>query len=99
MNELLWLTRSKFSKDPRDRIYSLLGLVHGRHNEIFSGSLLAPDYTKSIRYTFAAATKMTILLDRTLEILHLKNHTTDDSLPSWTPNFSIPMAHCFPPLC
>jgi hypothetical protein len=97
--DLLWLTRYKQCADPRDNVYSLLGLfcwVNG--GKIPRELTPAPDYTSSLRSVCIAATKMAIRIGGTLDILHMKNHVQFDFLPSWVPNFSASATQCFPSL-
>ena len=46
--EYLWLLRHKESTDPRDKVYGLLGLLHGHCD-----SILAPDYSLTIAETYS----------------------------------------------
>ncbi|KAE9371825.1 hypothetical protein N431DRAFT_484273 [Stipitochalara longipes BDJ] len=96
--DLLWRTSDKHSTDPRDRIYSLFGVLTPRKGGEKIASELDPDYSRSVRSVYIMVTKMVIRLDRDLEILHMRNHLPSASLPSWTPDFSSRMLTIFPPL-
>ena len=92
--ELISLYRERKCKDPRDKIYSLLGLassgVHAR--------LVDPDYNKSTQEVFEDATVE--LLQRTggLQVLSLIFPVASPGdemkgLPSWAPNWTAEGTH------
>lgn len=86
----LTLARGSDSSDPRDRVYSMLGLLRIDYG-------ITPDYasTTSAGQVFTMATKKIIERHNTLNILtRAFAHTYNPllKLPSWVPDFSSPEA-------
>jgi hypothetical protein len=68
--------------DPRDKIYSLLGIA-----EPYSNATLAVDYTSPWLEVFRTTTKYIIEGSQSLNILCLAASECPE-LPSWAPNFA-----------
>jgi len=89
--EILHFMRGRDCSDPRDVIYTALG-ISGQH-------YIVPDYSKSIREVFTAAARNIIKQTSSLEVIislhywpnckQLENY----DLPSWVPNFAIHRLH------
>jgi hypothetical protein len=75
--EFLWLLRHKEASDPRDKVYGLLGLLHGERH-----SFLVPDYSMSTAETFSRCTEALIKSDNSLNAL-VGPRLRQPSLPSW----------------
>ncbi|KAK2768178.1 hypothetical protein FQN54_000030 [Arachnomyces sp. PD_36] len=78
------------SSDPRDKIYSLYGLLNFAGN---SKPTWVPDYSKSTAQCFAEATKAIIQQEGDMGILcALQDHSarTTPDLPSWVPDYALP---------
>ncbi|CAF9912789.1 MAG: hypothetical protein HETSPECPRED_001201 [Heterodermia speciosa] len=75
--EFLWLLRHKEASDPRDKVYGLLGLLHGRRP-----SFLVPDYSMSNAETFSRCTEALIKSDNSLNAL-VGPILRRPGLPSW----------------
>jgi hypothetical protein len=98
--ELLQATRDRRAKDPRDRVYALLGLVQSEKLR-----LLKPDYSKSVREVYIETTRWCLETYSNLDVLAIGQATyseTDDSdaflqlaLPSWVPNYTVPCSTGF----
>lgn len=97
--ELFAESRSRFSTDPRDRIFALLGLLRSKAKEDSKlDHCLTPDYTKTHWRVYREATKLAMETEETLEVLQYKNHLNCSELPSWVPDFSKHWSHLFPTL-
>lgn len=80
------LIASRFSKasDPRDKIFALLGLVRDG-NDIVP----APDYRKSAKDIFAAASKYMIGSQRQVSLILLaRGSNSPGKYPSWIPDWN-----------
>jgi hypothetical protein len=76
---------SSKTSDPKDKIFSMLGLDNGIAIRI------APDYRDSIQTVYTKATQESLLSGNAFGILSLAgigNHRVLDNLPSWVPDFS-----------
>jgi hypothetical protein len=81
IEELLISRRGSQCKDPRDLVYSLLGVASDK-------SGIEPDYTKSVQEVFAAFTRYIITTTQSLSIFtEVNTKTFDDSFPSWVPDW------------
>ena len=77
----LWLLRHKAVTDHRDKIYGLLGLLHGQKD-----LLLLPDYSISTAEAFARCTEALIKSCNSLGAL-LGPRLQQPGLPSWVMDF------------
>jgi hypothetical protein len=80
--DVLFSFRDFCCRDPRDKIYGLLGLLPSTINII-------PDYNKSAETVFAEATLRLIMHSNNLEILG-QACSHNRNLPSWVPDFAVP---------
>ncbi|KAK4901332.1 hypothetical protein LTR27_001890 [Elasticomyces elasticus] len=95
MSLAVYATRSQELSDPRDRIYSVLGLFHWSRNVI--PPLLVPDYSKPVRNVHRDAARY-LLTQPSLNLVTLQHirheeaasstQTTTTDLPSWVPDWS-----------
>jgi hypothetical protein len=94
--ELLMTGREFDATDPRDKVYSVLGLAEVpmttyRHPD--GTSMFPVDYTKSVSEVYQDAAKYFINRDRNLDImsvlLSLRNRNSTE-LPSWIPDWRVP---------
>lgn len=77
-------------KDPKDRIYALLGLLK-------NPPPVKPDYKKSDAIVFAEVTRQMIQESGTLDILDMRFSTAVENpprTPSWAVRFDVPAAVC-----
>lgn len=85
LHEILRVTLSFPVKDPRDKVFGILGLHPG-----FFG--MKPDYTKEVAEVFTDATKRILSNEKTFEVCGSWVSTTEENaergLPSWVPNYS-----------
>ena len=93
---LLSLMRRFKATDPRDKIYSLLGLVGdqkdaGPHGKV-DNNVIRPDYSLSVDAVFRQVTKSLIKHESSLALLS----TVEDAslrvtlnLPSWVPDYAV----------
>ncbi|CAH0045816.1 unnamed protein product [Clonostachys solani] len=85
---LLLSTRSLEATDPRDKVYSLLGLIPENEADAMS---LVPDYAAPVEECYLHAATKIIWQSKTLDILttdRMKNPHLQLDLPSWVPNWS-----------
>ncbi|CZR62733.1 related to heterokaryon incompatibility protein het-6 [Phialocephala subalpina] len=81
--ELLWKHHYKFSTDPLDKVYALVGISSSR--ETFG--LL--DYGRSIQDTYVHTAKHIISTSKTLDVICVKEHDGNiDGLPTWVPDWT-----------
>ena len=86
LNFLLCLTRTRQATDPRDKIYSLLGLV--QNSMAIASYCITPEYCTSVEEIYTTAAKRIVATDRNLEILSASNgFVMDSNLPSWVPDW------------
>lgn len=94
LENLLYMTGVFGATDPRDRIYSLLGILSARTNP--NSSLdIKPDYEESVSDVFTQATKAVILNSGSLNICGMHRSMSEKSiegLPSWVPDYSATIA-------
>ncbi|KAK3614284.1 hypothetical protein LTR56_027351 [Elasticomyces elasticus] len=79
--QLLWLLRYKQATDPRDKVYGLLGLLHGQRH-----TLLVPDYSISTADAFTRCTRALIDADNSLGAL-IGPRLHHPGLPTWVIDF------------
>jgi len=96
LNVLLRLTNSFRSTDPRDKVFSLLGLTSAGRDQNDWPEELAPDYTRSVQEVYTGAAKYCIRTTDSLDILsqfkHEKVAKTASShlyFPSWVPRWDL----------
>lgn len=83
LSDLLLQTRSCKATDPRDKVFSMLGLVDPKLYE------LKPDYRLSTAEVFKEAVFSIITKTKRLDILSAaQNLDGIEGLPSWAPNFT-----------
>ncbi|KIW09132.1 uncharacterized protein PV09_00070 [Verruconis gallopava] len=87
--DILWLlqsARSFGSTDPRDKVYSLLGLIP---KEMSSLSRIKPDYTVSVEECYKQTALAIISHTNNLDVLLTDRQTKCEfQLPSWVPDWS-----------
>ena len=88
---LLDLTRDFHASDPRDKVFALWTLARGTYSH-----RLTPDYSKSMPDAYTAATLEGIQETDGLEILSRRWNSPSPDLPSWVPNYSLPVLPQFP---
>ncbi|RMZ72142.1 heterokaryon incompatibility [Pyrenophora seminiperda CCB06] len=85
---LLYMTRGCRSKDPRDKVYGLLGLVGERLQ-----NLIAIDYSQSVEEVLTRTAAAIIICQEDLEILayassSLGSRHAANRLPTWAPDWT-----------
>ena len=94
LRELLWETRYRRATDPRDKIYSLLGLMGDPMSK-----LLQPDYTKSVNEVYSNATHHLVAQNSSLDsICGQQIQGRREDLPSWVPDYTLNRDLAAPPL-
>jgi hypothetical protein len=84
---LLGETRLRQAADPKDKVFSLIGLVRG----VYSRELQA-DYSMTVEQVYAAVAAVCFLADRSLDPLDLTNPPYGNGIPSWVPDWRYPAA-------
>lgn len=87
---LLYTTNHYGATDPRDKIYSVLGIRSAKPNFEHLTNIV-PDYTKSVQDVHIEAAKVCVNESSTLTICGLSSSLAIkqiDDLPSWVPDFS-----------
>jgi hypothetical protein len=89
----LTLLRSMIATDPRDKIYSLLGLFQNPKRDFRLDShdlnLLIVKYSESILKVYASLVRAIVVPTRRLEIFQECNRIRTNNLPSWVPDWSM----------
>jgi hypothetical protein len=81
IGEFLMLRRGSQCKDPRDLVYSLLGVARGIEG-------IEPDYSRSMQDIFTSTTRRIITSTRSLSLLEeINTQNFDAALPSWVPDW------------
>ena len=82
--EILIRGRAQFATDPRDKVYSLLGLLP--ESVVFA---VNPDYSTPAEKVFAHVTRLILLSTESLDILYYAiGLNTGGKTPSWAATFS-----------
>ncbi|KAI1199853.1 heterokaryon incompatibility protein-domain-containing protein [Nemania serpens] len=84
--QLLWDVRQLDATDPRDKVYSILGLIDPTEAQIEG---LGPDYTISVEESYKRAALAIISYTKDLDVLITDcNPGSKLSLPSWVPDWN-----------
>lgn len=85
--------RTFLASDPRDKIFSLGGILN-----VYGVKRLSADYRRPVASVYAEATRRIILEEGSLQVLASCAHGVDNprELPSWTPDFAVPGAVAVP---
>lgn len=98
LSELLMNNVRCSSKDPRDMIYSLLGLA----TDVQDAPELQSDYSKPVPQVYTDLIRFCIRVYQSLDILSMSRHPkAHKELPSWIPDFTNAAQHIstlLPPL-
>ena len=90
IDRLLYGTTIFDASDPRDRIYSLLGIKSARSDPNTTNGIQV-DYEKSIQSVYTDATKATIVETNSLDICGMNTSLSTKAitgLPSWVPDYT-----------
>lgn len=90
VENLLYMTSMFHAQEPRDQIYSVLGL-QGASLSRGEASVVKPDYEKPVEDVFVDAARACIMQSSSLTICGLKDCASSpmqESLPSWVPDFT-----------
>lgn len=83
LTDMLFHTRSCKSTDPRDKVFSVLGLV----DPAIYG--VKPDYRNTLGQAYTTAARSVITKSQSLDILAAgQNPERQEGLPSWVPNLN-----------
>jgi hypothetical protein len=95
-SRLLSLTRMHGVTDPRDRIFSLLGLdrtlCHVSRERVWDPPLIVPDYAQKTGDLYASIAKKLLCREKNLYLLSFvqrRGDVEDGYLPSWVPQWHI----------
>jgi heterokaryon incompatibility protein (HET) len=91
MTELFIFFRDCESTEPKDKIYSLLGMLPKNVDGV---PPIIPDYTKSVEEVYIEAAWHQICSRKDLSILGYlqdSSRTQYKNLPSWVPDYSVPL--------
>jgi hypothetical protein len=81
IGEFLMLRRGSQCKDPRDLVYSLLGVARGIEG-------IEPDYSRSMQDVFTSTARRIIISTRSLSLLgEINAQNFNAALPSWVPDW------------
>ncbi|MCJ1245757.1 hypothetical protein MMC30_002961 [Trapelia coarctata] len=83
LERLLDLARSRQATDPRDKVFSVLGIAQGIEQYHFS-----PNYSDSMQDVYIQTTQLLIQQTKSLRILAQAGLNLDSKLPSWVPDWS-----------
>lgn len=90
---LLMLTASFRATDPKDQVFSLLGLIKETRSSEQWPKELTPDYTRSVQSIYQEVTKYCIRTDGSLSILSQCDYgyseTQDSNFPTWVPRWDM----------
>jgi hypothetical protein len=93
---LLYNTGVFGATDPRDKVYSLLGLRSAKINPSLSGEV-QPDYQKSVADVYTEATRAVISMGSSLNVCGINDSLSSkkiEGLPSWVPDYSSTSISC-----
>lgn len=96
LEKLLYLTGRYEASDPRDQVYSVLGMQSAKINPTDQQDI-QPDYKKPIADVFTEATKVCITRSSSLDICGLNYSLSSkkiESLPSWVPDYTASTMSC-----
>jgi Heterokaryon incompatibility protein (HET) len=85
LSTLLKYTRQRKAANPRDMIFSLVGLTRGAYRHE-----LKTDYSLEIEAVYRAAATISFLEDKDLDLLDCTCHPVQSGLPSWVPDWRHP---------
>jgi hypothetical protein len=86
---LLQIHRNREATDPKDKVYGIIGLS----SDFSSGTYLEPNYEFSIGEVYASVVRAHIEKYDNLDILgHCGFSGRDPDLPSWVPDWRVPLA-------
>ncbi|KAK3340003.1 heterokaryon incompatibility protein-domain-containing protein [Lasiosphaeria hispida] len=87
--ELLTRCRFRQASDPRDKVYALLGLEDGEDQDTQVSALgIEPDYRRSETEVYCHTARHLLLHSADLNMLGASTATTNQTLPSWVPDWS-----------
>ncbi|KAI1321505.1 heterokaryon incompatibility protein-domain-containing protein [Xylariaceae sp. FL0255] len=82
---LLWRARHLDATDPRDKVFSVLGLIKKARGQMRT---LKPDYTISVKQCYERAALAVLSYTKNLDLLMTDRNTESKlSLPSWVPDW------------
>ena len=101
--DLLMASREYEATDAKDKVYSVLGLARvpmttnaGAPSPESRTPSFPVDYSKSVSEVYQDVVKYFINRDRNLDILSIllthRNATSDEDLPSWVPDWRVPVS-------
>ncbi|KAI0549974.1 heterokaryon incompatibility protein-domain-containing protein [Xylaria curta] len=82
-SDLLWNTWDRQAADPRDKVYSLIGVAEGELSP-----MIIPDYSKPMEQVYKEVARSIIMTEKHLDMLLAANGVAgSDLLPSWVPDW------------
>jgi hypothetical protein len=95
----LIINRSKDAIDPRDKVFSVLGLLEGMNDEPNFGGYGLPalkiDYSDTVMDVFSSVVKAVVLTTGKLDILGAANQRGPYVTRTWTPDWTIARCRSF----
>lgn len=93
LNRLVGDFRTFLASDPRDKIFSLSGILN-----VLGGQRLGADYRRSVASVYVEATRRIILEEGNLQTLVSCAYDAENrrGLPSWVPDLAVPGAAAVP---
>jgi hypothetical protein len=85
LNNALSLARQAEARDPRDKVFGILGLL-----DKSISSKIVPDYRKSVQDIFTDMTMAIIRATRRLEQIIYRAELLESEWPSWVPDLRVP---------
>ncbi|KIX99937.1 uncharacterized protein Z520_04575 [Fonsecaea multimorphosa CBS 102226] len=86
LHNILAMQTGKSCRDPRDRVFALLGIAE-KQAEIDFATLIQPDYSKSCEQIYIELASLILRESRCLDLLGWACLSGDLSLPSWTADY------------
>jgi hypothetical protein len=96
--DILDLTATRATTDPRDRVFALLSHPSARLESSVDASVelvTEPDYTKNVPDVYVDVARNHIIATRSLDVLSYIRYNRSPGIPSWVPDWrKIHNAHC-----
>ena len=96
---LLWLFRHFAAKDPRDKVYALLGLARGVQEQTALVDSFQPDYAKSVEVVYADTVRFLVTQMGNLDVLRFCDGLCRrPNLSTWAPDWTVAISRSTKPV-